>query len=251
VLVEEVSAPKNMEPVSWKLITNLPIDIPEHVAAIVDAYRGRWVIEEFFKAIKTGCAFEKRQLETLRALLNALAIFSVIAWRLLVLRHVARTSPDAPAVEALTPRQVRLLQRLTTMKGPGVPAVKMSANPTATDHGRPAHSREARRAHYEQRRARTASARPRLRVVAAHGTRMARGAGRTWLDGRWSSVPSHRQPPESLRLDCVPLVSRQAREASAHIGSRVDGRAAQPEAQVPSVCALRAAHLPLPLSDLS
>ncbi len=133
VLVEEVGAPKDMEPVSWKLITNLPIDTPEQVAAIVDAYRGRWVIEEFFKAIKTGCAFEKRQLETLRALLNALAIFSVIAWRLLVLRHVARTSPDAPAVEALTPRQVRLLQRLTTMKGPGVPAVKMPASPTATD----------------------------------------------------------------------------------------------------------------------
>ncbi len=74
-----------------------------------------------------------RQLETLRALLNALAIFSVIAWRLLVLRYVARTSPAAPAVEALTPRQVRLLQRLTTMKGPGVPVVKMPADPTATD----------------------------------------------------------------------------------------------------------------------
>lgn len=113
--------------------TNLPIDTTEQVAAIVDAYRGRSVIEEFFKAIKTGCAFEKRRLETLRALLNALAIFLVIAWRLLVLRHVARTSPDAPAVGALTPRQVRLLQRLTTMKGPGVPVVKMPANRTATD----------------------------------------------------------------------------------------------------------------------
>jgi hypothetical protein len=91
VLVHEVGAPNYAETVEWKLLTNLPIDTPEQVAAIVDAYRARWVIEEFFKALKTGCAYEKRQLETFRALMNALAIFSVIAWRLLVLRHVAST----------------------------------------------------------------------------------------------------------------------------------------------------------------
>lgn len=133
VLVEEVGAPKDMEPVSWKLLTNLPIETPDQVAAIVDHYRARWVIEEFFKAIKTGCAYEKRQLETFRALMNALAIFSVIAWRLLVLRHVARTSPEAPAADALTARQVRLLQRISTMEGPGVPRIEMPYNPTASD----------------------------------------------------------------------------------------------------------------------
>ena len=133
VLVQEVGAPDYAEPVEWKLLTNLPIDTPEQVAAIVDAYRARWMIEEFFKALKSGCAYEKRQLETFRALVNALAIFSVIAWRLLLLRYVSRSRPDAPAVEALTPRQVRLLQRLSTMKGPGVPAIKMPPNPTAAD----------------------------------------------------------------------------------------------------------------------
>lgn len=133
VLVEEVSAPKDATPVCWRLVTNLPIDTPTQVEAVVDAYRGRWVIEEFFKALKTGCQYERRQLETFRALANALAVFSVIAWRLLLLRNVARDTPHAPATTALTPRQVRVLERLASMKGPGVPAVKMPPNPTAAD----------------------------------------------------------------------------------------------------------------------
>lgn len=41
----------------------------------MDAYRARWVIEEFFKALKTGCNFERRQLESFQSLRIALAIF--------------------------------------------------------------------------------------------------------------------------------------------------------------------------------
>lgn len=133
VLVEEVQAKVGVTPVCWRLVTNLPVDTPEQAAAVVDAYCTRWVIEEFFKAIKTGCAYEKRQLETCRALLNALAVFSVIAWRLLLLRHTARTNPEAPANAALTDQQVRVLRRLSAMKGPNVPKITMPANPTAND----------------------------------------------------------------------------------------------------------------------
>jgi hypothetical protein len=64
---------------------------------------------------------------------NALAVFCVVAWRLLLLRYVSRTSPDAPAIEALSPRQVHLLQQIATMKGPGIPVVKMPPKPTARD----------------------------------------------------------------------------------------------------------------------
>ncbi len=133
VLVEEYGAPRDVNPVCWRLVTNLPIDTPEQVEAVVDHYRGRWVIEEYFKVLKTGCAYEKRQLETYRALANALAVFAVIAWRLLLLRHVVRENPDAPATDVLTPRQVRVLERLAAMKGDGIPVVKLPANPTAAD----------------------------------------------------------------------------------------------------------------------
>ena len=79
------------------------------------------------------CCTERRQLESCRALLNALAVFSVIAWRLLLLRHTARTAPDAPANAVLTSQQIRVLSRLCTMKGANVPKVDLPANPSAED----------------------------------------------------------------------------------------------------------------------
>ena len=110
VLVHEPSPPEGAEPVDWCLITTEPIDTAEDVAAIVDAYRARWVIEEYFKALKTGCGFEKRQLETRASILNALALFAPIAWQLLVLRHLSRDTAETPADRVLSPLKLRVLQ---------------------------------------------------------------------------------------------------------------------------------------------
>jgi hypothetical protein len=133
VTVIEVDPPPGEEPVCWRLITTEPIDTAAQVAAVVDAYRARWRIEEFFKALKTGCAFEKRQLESLRTLVNALAVFSIIAWRLLLLRTVARVASRAPAIEVLTPQQLQVLHAVSKMTGPGVPKIRLPPNPTAGD----------------------------------------------------------------------------------------------------------------------
>jgi hypothetical protein len=62
VYVREIEADV-VEPVDWLLYTTEPIDSAEDVLRIVDFYRARWSIEEFFKALKTGCAFQSRQLE--------------------------------------------------------------------------------------------------------------------------------------------------------------------------------------------
>jgi DDE family transposase len=133
VTVQEVDAPASEVPVCWRLVTTDPIDTPQQVEAIVDAYRARWRIEEFFKALKTGCAFEKRQLESLRTLVNALAMFSVIAWRLMLLRSIARAAPACPATEVLTREQVALLGRIAKMRDPALPQLNMPRNATAND----------------------------------------------------------------------------------------------------------------------
>jgi hypothetical protein len=111
VHVYEVDPPPGVDPIDWKLLTTEPIRTREQVEAIIDAYRARWRIEEFFKALKTGCAFEKRQLESLHALLNALAVFTPLAWQLLLLRTLSRDEPDAPASRCLRPLQLLLLRR--------------------------------------------------------------------------------------------------------------------------------------------
>jgi Transposase DNA-binding/Transposase DDE domain len=112
VHVLEINAPPGCEPVEWWLWTSDPIGNAEEILAVVDAYRCRWTIEEFFKALKTGCAFEKRQLESAHALANALSIFAPIAWRLLLLRTLARHA-DAPATAALTTTQIKCLRAFT------------------------------------------------------------------------------------------------------------------------------------------
>jgi len=111
VHVREVDVPEDCEPVDWKLITTEPVDTPEQVALVVDAYRGRWVIEEYFKALKTGCALQARQLESYEALSMVLALLAPVAWRLLHLRTLAEVAPDAPAQTVLTALQLRILRK--------------------------------------------------------------------------------------------------------------------------------------------
>jgi len=101
VEVREIDPPHGEEPVVWRLATNRPIDTEEQIAAVVDAYRQRWQVEEFFKAIKTGCRYQQLQLENHRALLIALSIDIVVAWQLLLLRWAVRNRPDAPAATVL------------------------------------------------------------------------------------------------------------------------------------------------------
>jgi hypothetical protein len=125
VRVWEPKPPAGETPVEWILTTTEAIDTADDLLRIVDYYRARWTIEEYFKALKTGCAFQKRQLETLDGLLNVLALYVPIAWQLLCLRSDARRQPDAPAAAILTPTQVRVLRHFRPKSLP--------ENPTARD----------------------------------------------------------------------------------------------------------------------
>lgn len=128
VHVVEIDPPEGCEPVDWKLVTTEPITTVDDVNRVVDTYDTRWIIEEYFKSLKTGCAFEKRELENARAIYNALAVFLPIAWSLLRLRCRARDPETAglPASTVLTKLQIVILQRHKD--------IRMEAdNPTVAD----------------------------------------------------------------------------------------------------------------------
>jgi hypothetical protein len=112
IRVFEPNPPAGEEPVEWLLYTTEPIDSPEDIERIVDDYRTRWTIEEFNAALKGGCAFEARQFESRAALLNMLALSLPVACELLWLRSRARSLPDAPASEVMSPLQLRILREL-------------------------------------------------------------------------------------------------------------------------------------------
>ncbi len=111
VRVWELNPPRGEEPIDWLLMTSEPISTAEELAAVVDYYRGRWMIEEYFKALKSGCIFEKRQLESLHTLTVALGAFIPIAWRLLLVRAVARDAPKRKANSFLRGPELFLLAR--------------------------------------------------------------------------------------------------------------------------------------------
>lgn len=124
VQVLEVETPAGQEGVNWVLLTNLPISTEAEIAFVVDNYRSRWFIEEFFKALKTGCAFEKRQLETLPRLLNALAVTAPIAWQLMLLRYLARHAPQRPATTVLSTSMLAALRSFAANPLPKNPRVR-------------------------------------------------------------------------------------------------------------------------------
>ncbi len=110
VEVNELETPEGCSPIHWMLWTTLPVETPAQIERVVDIYRRRWIIEEFFRSLKTGCAFSKRQAESLDALLRTQALLLPVAVALLNLRTLARTDPKLPWSAAISERQLRILQ---------------------------------------------------------------------------------------------------------------------------------------------
>jgi hypothetical protein len=124
VHVWEPEPPPNEEPVEWYLYTTDSIETAEQQLKIVDYYRARWVIEEYFKAIKTGCDFERRQLQDYEGLVNLLAMFAPIAWHLLLIRSEARRDPDRPALSVISEDQLDVLRALGRRPLPDAPTTR-------------------------------------------------------------------------------------------------------------------------------
>jgi hypothetical protein len=112
VRVWEPKPPDGEPAVEWVLFTSEPIGKPTELKRIVDLYRLRWLIEEFFKALKTGCALEKRQLESYDALCKVLALFIPIAYRLLLLRGIEDTAPSTHANVVFTATELHVLTKV-------------------------------------------------------------------------------------------------------------------------------------------
>ena len=124
----EESPPVGETAIEWMLFTSEPIGTLAEIEAVVDHYTARWIIEEYFKALKTGCAFEQRQLCSYEGLLRALALMVPLAWTLLELRTLGRETTQRAATEIFSTGQLRLLGVLLE-KG----RRKLIANPTVRD----------------------------------------------------------------------------------------------------------------------
>lgn len=96
VLATEIAPPPNSEPVQWLLLTTRAVSTFEEAATIVELYLCRWQIEVYFRILKSGCTIERLQLEDVERLKPALAVYRIVAWRVLFVTMVGRKYPNLP-----------------------------------------------------------------------------------------------------------------------------------------------------------
>jgi hypothetical protein len=96
----------------WVLFTTVPVTDAASARERIEWYRERWVVEEYHKALKTGCALEQRPLRSAQGLRALLGFLAIVAVRLLPLRTIARTAPDTPATQVVEPELVEAVVRL-------------------------------------------------------------------------------------------------------------------------------------------
>jgi hypothetical protein len=96
VLVREGAPPPGEEPVEWLLLTSLPVKTGAQVRRVLRYYCVRWMIEVFFRVLKSGCRVEARRLERLDRFRPCLALYLIVAWRALYVCRLGRSCPRAP-----------------------------------------------------------------------------------------------------------------------------------------------------------
>jgi hypothetical protein len=105
----EVDAPKDVEPIEWILLTSLSVKSFDDAWLVLGYYEKRWLIEEWHKALKTGCRVECRQLKSKERLERITGLLGVVAVRLLQLKSAARTTPDRAAGQIVPQHWIKML----------------------------------------------------------------------------------------------------------------------------------------------
>lgn len=108
--VVEIDPPKGVKPIRWVLFTSLPVRSLNEAWQIIEYYEHRWLVEEYHKALKSGCATESRQLRTAGRLEALVGLTSVVAVRLLQLKSIARAAPETPAERVVPKLWLRMLK---------------------------------------------------------------------------------------------------------------------------------------------
>ena len=107
--IRSAADPETEPPIDWLLTTTLPGTTRAAVRRAVRWYARRWLIERYHYVLKQGCAIEALQLETVARLERALALYAIVAWRLLWLTHLARRAPDTPCTSVLSAQEWTIL----------------------------------------------------------------------------------------------------------------------------------------------
>jgi hypothetical protein len=127
--VREVNAGSGVEPLHWRLLTSHEVASIEDAWRIVEWYKQRWIIEQFFRVLKTqGLKLEDSQVGTADRLLKLVAIAAkaaVITIQLLQARNGGQQSVFVAfrngEIDALAALNQQLEARSKRLKNPHPP----------------------------------------------------------------------------------------------------------------------------------
>jgi hypothetical protein len=112
IYAQERNPPQGRDAIDWKLLTNLPVTSKTEALEKLRWYASRWKIETFHKILKSGCKAEESRLRTAERLVNLIAIFCILSWRIFWMTMLNRSSPDLPPDTAFSDTECELLDQL-------------------------------------------------------------------------------------------------------------------------------------------
>jgi hypothetical protein len=113
--VREVSSLHDGEPIHWRLITTHAVRSQKQARRIVDLYRKRWTIEEFFRTLKSaGFDIEEADIGEPEVMIKFVAAAAVAAVTIMQLVHARDGTTEEKQVEAFEPDDRPVLEALSS-----------------------------------------------------------------------------------------------------------------------------------------
>jgi hypothetical protein len=113
VLVREADPPAGAAAIEWLLLTSLPAATFDQACDVIHDYTCRWEAEVYFRALKSGCAVEELQFETTARFTNCLAVYQIVAWRVLFALRLGRECPEVPCDVVFSEAEWRSVYQVT------------------------------------------------------------------------------------------------------------------------------------------
>jgi len=93
IIATELNPPHGKKPLEWVLCTSIAVNNFAKASELIQWYLCRWQIEIYFKILKSGCKIEKLALTEKKRFDACLALYMIIAWRILYLTMLGRECP--------------------------------------------------------------------------------------------------------------------------------------------------------------
>ena len=112
--IREVSMPEDGEPIHWRLLTTHPVPTVGEARRIVDLYRMRWTIEEFFRTLKTaGFDIEEADIGEPQVMTNFVTAATVAAVTVMQLVKARDGTTDRQLADAFEANDQPILEAVS------------------------------------------------------------------------------------------------------------------------------------------